>query len=280
MRTTTTKTADDTQTNGIVYTYPGGQYDFICASDKWFTEEGYEAAFGTNEEMHPSVVERKKREKGKKSEGEDRLRSMRRARAMLRRLALSNDFQYFVTLTLDGSKIDRWDGEAITRAMSTWCDNMVRRKGLRYILVPERHKDGAFHFHGFFGGDGLEVVDSGTIDVPWSSKPRRPRDESERAAWLEKGGHVVYNLPQWPLGFTTAIELYGDYGCAVGYVCKYIGKQDSDRPLGRWYFSGGNLKKPDKAYVMLDYRQLQEDYAGQAVELQIPGSKILVVHGK
>lgn len=272
--------ADDVQTNGIVYTYPGGQYDFICASDKWFLAEGYEAAFGSYEDKHPSTPDRAPREKGKKSEGEDRLRSMRRARAMLRRLALANEFQYFVTLTLDGSKIDRWDGAAIVKALNTWCDNMVRRKGLRYILVPERHKDGAFHFHGFFGGDGLEVVDSGTIDVPWSSKPRRPRDDAERAAWLAQGGHIVYNLPQWSLGFTTALELYGDYSSAVGYVCKYIGKQDQERPLGRWYYSGGGLEKPRKHYVMLDYRQLQEDYAGQTVELDIPGSKILVVHGR
>ena len=73
---------------------------------------GNEAAFGSYEDkprLHP-MAHPGKREK--KSDGEDRLRSMRRARSKLRRLALANDFQYFVTLTLDGSKIDRYDGAA------------------------------------------------------------------------------------------------------------------------------------------------------------------------
>ena len=166
----------------------------------------------------------------------------------------------------------------ITRVLNTWCDNMVRRHRLRYILVPERHKDGAFHFHGFFGGDGLDVVDSGTIDVPGSSKPRRPHDDGERQAWLAQGGHIVYNLPQWRYGFSTALELYGEYGSAVGYVCKYIGKQDQERPLGRWYYSGGGLIELHKEYLMLDYGHMQQDFAADAVELDVPGDKILVIH--
>ena len=151
------------------------------------------------------------REAGKKSEGADMERSMRRARAKLRRLALANDFDYFVTLTLDPARIDRYDSAAITRALGWWADNMVRRHGLRYVLVPERHKDGAFHFHGFMAGPGLKAVDSGK---KWN-------------------GRTVYNLPQWTLGFTTAEQLYGDYHAAVGYCCKYIGKQDAERPLLR-----------------------------------------------
>ncbi|MGN1003473.1 MAG: hypothetical protein ACI4O5_01460 [Oscillospiraceae bacterium] len=248
--------------NAIVYTYPCGNVDIICASDKVFVPEGYEAAedYSRPGREGPAPA---KREKGKKSEGEDRLRSMRRARANLRRLALANEFSYFVTLTLDPKKIDRFDGAAITLALGQWCDNMVRRHGLRYVLVPERHKDGAFHFHGFFAGDGLQTVDSG---IRW-------------------GGRPVYNLPQWTLGFTTAQELYGEYSAAVGYCCKYIGKQDAERPLGRWYYSGGSLAKPDKTYAALDFRGLAEDYKSEAVkseavELEIPGSKLLVIHTK
>lgn len=268
---------NDLLANAIVYTYPCGNKDIICASDKVFVPEGYENAedYARPGRKGPAPA---KREKGKKSEGEDRERSMRRARANLRRLALSNGFSYFVTLTLDGSKIDRWDGAAITKALSQWCDNMVRRHGLRYVLVPERHKDGAFHFHGFFAGDGLEVVDSGTIDMDGWKHPRRPRSEAQRAEWLAAGGRIVYNLPQWTLGFTTAIELYGTYSAAVGYICKYIGKQDAERPLGRWYYSGGALAKPEKVYAALDFRGLAEDYKDDAIQFDIPGSKLLVAH--
>lgn len=270
---------EDIGSNAILYRYPNGCLDIVCASDKTFTPPGWESSedFSRSGRNGPEPA---KREKGKKSEGDDMLRSMRRARANLRRLALANDFRYFVTLTLDKERIDRFDGKAVTKALSQWCDNMVRRHGLRYILVPERHKDGAFHFHGFFAGEGLEVVDSGTISMAGWEHPRRPQSEAERDQWLAEGGHIVYNLPQWTLGFTTALELYGEYTAAVGYCCKYIGKQQGQRPLGRWYYSGGALAKPEKIYAALDFRGLAEDYQSDAIEFEIPGSKLLVIHTK
>ena len=182
---------------------------------------------------------------------------MRRARAKLRRLALANEFEYFVTLTLDRSKIDRYDGAAVVKALGRWADNMVRRHGLRYILVPELHKDGAIHFHGFMAGYGLEARDSG---VEWDGRP-------------------VYNLPQWSYGFTTAQRLYGDYHAAVGYCCKYIGKQSGQRPLGRWYYSGGALQEPRKIYADRDYRACGENCENVA-EFSIPGTKIKVFKQK
>ena len=238
--------------NAVIYQYPDGAHDIICCTDPIFREPGWEAA-GWDEADRPKATPR---EAGKKAEGADMDRSMRRARAKLRRLALSNGFAYFVTLTLDPARIDRYDGAAVTKALGRWCDNMVRRHGLRYILVPERHKDGAFHFHGFMAGDGLKVVDSG---VKWDGRP-------------------VYNLPQWTLGFSTAQRLHGDYHAAVGYCCKYIGKQAGERPLGRWYYSGGALKEPAKVYADLDWQDV--DNAGETVEFSIPGAKMKVIRVK
>lgn len=262
--------------NAIVYTYPNGDWDVICAAERCFVPEGWEAAGWAEKQTAKRPAPR---EKDKQAQGDDLLRSMRRARSKLRRLALSNDFRYFVTLTLDKERIDRYDPKAIMQKVNRWLDNMVRRHGLRYILVPERHKDGAIHFHGFFAGDGLQAVDSGTISSP-GAKPRRPADEAQRAEWLDAGGHVVYNLPQWGFGFSTALELYGTYSSAVGYVCKYIGKQDGERPMGRWYYSGGDLQEPQKEIANLDYRDMLDEFKGEAVEFDIPGTKMLVIHHK
>lgn len=231
--------------NGLVYVYPDGTQDVLCSSDPIFREPGWEPLEWAEKPMGAP------RQKGKKSDGEDQIRSMRRARAKLRRLALANEFQYFVTLTLDGSKIDRYDGAAVVKRLNQWTDNMVRRHGLRYIIVPELHKDGAYHFHGFLAGNGLKVVDSG---VKWDNRP-------------------VFNLPQWKYGFSTAQELYGDYHAAVGYCCKYIGKQEYQRPLGRWYYSGGALRLPEKVYCDLDYREID------GFEVQLPGSSIKIANG-
>lgn len=266
------RTQSEITHNAVIYTYPGGYVDVICASEAIFREPGWEAAFGSPEDERAKPAPR---EAGKKSEGADMERSMRRARAKLRRLALANGFDYFVTLTLDAGKIDRYDGAAITRVLGRWADNMVRRHGLRYILVPEQHKDGAFHFHGFMAGRGLESVDSGTIKRPGVKKPQRPRSEAERERWLVEGGQIVYNLPQWPYGFTTALELYGEYSAAVVYCCKYIGKQNGERPLGRWYYSGGQLAEPEKLYTDLEFRAVEN-----SVEFSIPGAKMKVLHQK
>ena len=239
--------------NSIVYSYPNGDYDIVCASDRVFMGPGWEKAYGT--EKGP-VTRPAGREKGKTAEGDDALRSMRRARAKLRRLALSNSFDFFVTLTLDPKEVDRYDAKAIMQRVNRWLDNMVRRHGLRYVIVPEQHKNGAWHFHGFFAGDGLQTIDSG---IRWD-------------------GREVYNLPQWKLGFTTAQRLYGEYSAAVAYVCKYIGKQGGQRPMGRWYYSGGDLKEPRKEYVSLGYREIEKEFGEECVQFDIPGSKILVVH--
>lgn len=231
--------------NACAYIYPDGSRDILVSSEPIFREAGWEAP------DHEAKPKPGAREAGKRSEGEDAERSARRARAKLRRLALANGFEYFVTLTLDSAKIDRYDGAAITKRLNTWCDNMVRRHGLRYILIPEQHKDGAWHFHGFMAGDGLQVVDSG---VRWD-------------------GREVYNLPQWKLGHTTAQRLYGDYHAAVGYCCKYIGKQQYQRPLGRWYYSGGALAEPERLLFDAEYREFDAP-----AEYALPGSKLKTLH--
>lgn len=257
------KTNLDLGGNAIIYSYPSGDWDIVCAAERFFLPPGWEES---EDYSQPGMARgaghaKKPREAGAKSQGEDMLRSMRRARAKVRRLALANEFSYFVTLTLSPEEVDRYDCQAIMKRVNRWLSNMVQRHGLSYILVPERHKDGAFHFHGFFSDDkySFRAVPSGHYD---------------------RQGHVIYNLPDWRFGFSAAIRLYGNYSQAVGYVCKYIGKQDGERPMGRWYYSGGDLREPQKDYSVMDYRQLAADYADEAVELEIPGTKLLVVHHK
>ena len=189
-------------------------------------------------------------------QAEDQARSMRRARAKVRRIALSNEFKWFVTLTLDAQKVDRYDPAAVVRKLNQWCSNQVKRKGLKYILVPERHKDGALHFHGFFN-DALAAVDSGH---------------------KSKDGRKIYNLPGWTLGFTAALEIYGEYAGAVAYVCKYIGKQ-GDKPAGRWYYSGGELKEPEVVYAEFSPAELKEEYGVKCWSAYVPGRTIAVVNG-
>lgn len=212
-----------------------------------------------------------------RSKAESLERAQRRARNAVRDLALSNDFRFFVTLTLDPAKVDRYDVSAITKKLRIWADNAVRRKGLEYILVPELHRDGAVHFHGFFN-DALEAVDSGTLTD--GGRPRKPRSASERKRLEADGWHTVYNLPAWTLGFTTAIELYGERRRAVAYVLKYISKaaETTGRIGGRWYYSGGDLRRPRVSFDELDVEAVQAVQDSWSAPLENLGAVVAVAH--
>lgn len=262
---------------GKIYEYPNGTYDIIASSAPIFKPKGWEDQSLRPDPVKPEQGRKDPRAKVNKSDKEDLERARRRARAKVRRLALANEFKWFVTLTLDPAKVDSLDVAAVTRKLNQWCSNQVKRRGLRYILVPELHKSGRVHYHGFFS-DSLEAVDSGTITgVPGSKGPRKPRSARQRAEWLEAGGKVVCNLPGWTYGFTTAVELYGEYERAVAYVCKYIGKE-SQKVGGRWYYSGGNLQTPVEKFVEISAEELLETF-DHAWSKQVPGALFAGVNG-
>lgn len=197
-------------------------------------------------------------------------RAMRRARVQVRDYCLSTPMAWFVTLTLDPRKVDRYDVAAMTRKLNMWLNHMVTRRGLAYVMIPELHKDGAIHYHALMT-DCLEAVDSGTIIPSGQDRPRRPINISQRCRWLQHGGRVVYNLPEWPYGYTTALRLSGNYEHAVNYVCKYITKGHDDlragsKVGGRWYYHGGKLGKPVIEYYDSDFENVRE-MAGEAAHI-------------
>jgi hypothetical protein len=265
-----------------IYTYPCGIMDIVASSNPDFGAKGWEAS---EDYSHPKSlpISVQRSDDGPKEERrpgaalEDINRSMRRAKAKLRRIALSNDFKYFVTLTIDPSKVDSKDAAAVVKKVNAWCSNAVQRYGLKYIIVPERHKKGGIHFHGFFN-DALHVVDSGTLRLPWSKRPRKPKNENQRSEWIADGGQIVYNLPEWTIGFSTALLLHGNYPAAVAYVCKYIGK-DGQKPAGRWYYSGGDLCEPKTTYAELSPEELKQDFEEKCWTGYVPGRTIAVVNG-
>ena len=262
------ETSDGIRVNTIIRRYPDGSALICAAERRIFRRPGFEATrsvaewpeLPTDPETAYALIERKAIEGDggptaaeQRRAGENKRRARRRAVGAVRDLAYANPFRYFVTLTFDKEKVDRWDDGEVLRVTKNWLDNMVRRAGLAYVLVPERHKDGAIHFHGFFN-DAVEGRDSGHTT---------------------QRGQVIYNLPRWPWGFTTAIEVYGEYGAAVGYVCKYITKGD-DKVGGRWYWHGGKLDKPDVEYLNTDWGDVSQN----ADTVTIPGLDCGMVHFK
>ena len=216
--------------------YAGGRYEILACDKPVFRETGWE-------EVNPA-------ERAQRTGAGDVARAVRRAKSSLRDIALCNPMTYFITLTLDRREVDRYDAAAMQRRLNVWLSNQVQRRGLAYVLVPELHKDGALHYHGLINA-ALPVVDSGTVIPAGGGKPRRPRRG-------DLDSRTVYNLPGWKYGFSTALELVGDYGRAVSYVCKYIGKNLGGKIGGRWYLSGGALLRPQIEYADVDIRELED----------------------
>ena len=118
---------------------------------------------------------------------------------------------------------DRYDYKEAVRRLGRWLDNRVRRRGLMYIFVPERHQDGAIHWHGLCNSGALRLVDSG-------HKDRR--------------GRVIFNVQDWTAGFTTA-TLVSDHLASCRYVTKYIAKGMQAGTIGgRYWLHGGRLARP------------------------------------
>lgn len=71
---------------------------------------------------------------------------------MLLEYAICNEWDYFVTLTLDPKKVsDRSDLKAYHDKLMQWMKDQKKNRGFSraFLLVPERHKDGSWHLHGF-----------------------------------------------------------------------------------------------------------------------------------
>lgn len=144
--------------------------------------------------------------------------NIRRAQRMIEGYALCNDWQWFVTLTLNGKYRSRSDLDKFRLDLS----QMIRRIRIRtetsvsYLLVPELHKSGdAWHMHGLFS------------DLPVSEL--RLFSEAEKIPpYIRKklrAGDLVYDWPEYRRKFGyVVVEAVRNRDAAGRYVTKYVTK--------------------------------------------------------
>lgn len=79
--------------------------------------------------------------------------SLSRTRRNIRELALCNDFEYFCTLTVNSVKCDRYSLDEVQDNLRKCLRNLRNSSNnFKYLVITEKHKDGAFHFHGLMSG--------------------------------------------------------------------------------------------------------------------------------
>lgn len=168
-------------------------------------------------------------------------RASRRAKMRAMDFILCNhDLDTFATLTFDPEKIQRDSWKKTYGAARTWLSNRVQRSGLKYIMVPEYHKDGdSIHFHAVMNASALDLIEA-----------RYP--DSGRLIKRRKQGEVkqLYNLADWTCGWSSLerISGKGSRDKVAKYIFKYMGKQLGQRIGGRYFLHGGRLAAPVYRY--------------------------------
>lgn len=138
--------------------------------------------------------------------------SISRSKRRILELAICNQWDWFVTLTIS-PEYDRSDLNAWRSRFRDFV-KYQRKLGryIRYLLIPERHRDGAWHLHGFLAGD-LELVS-------FRELLRSGRDVPHRL--------VVSGFYDWPaysgrFGFCSLAPVRNQMSASL-YIVKYVTK--------------------------------------------------------
>lgn len=246
------KLAAEVLHNTRIKKYPNGKVHITVFSKDVYTRDGWEPSEDKlpdstgyelvwNDDGTFSIVKIDK-DKKKYNLQDPRSDSMRRAKGKIFDIALSNEWSYMVTLTLDKDKIDRFDSKAIIKPFSAWLRNMTYRKGLKYLIVPELHEDGAIHFHGLMN-DVLDIEWNNMVKIPTYKDPIKLDTAKLYGYSLEdEDVRKVYNIKNWHLGWSTAIHIDDNVEAVSKYMTKYTCK-NFQKIFGQSFFAGGDINR-------------------------------------
>lgn len=244
------KSYDEIFHNTKIKKYPQGFCKITTANRKIFKEPGWELADKKNIEFIP-----KPQDATPVTRSDSRHRSLTSVYDIV--CMNENDFKYFVTLTIDPNKVNSKDPKEVIPLLRSFLKNMTSRYGLKYILIPEHHKNGGIHLHGLFS-DSIELVDSDTRKAKGYEKPMKIETLKRKGINVDDC-QMVYNLPQWKHGWSTAYEVYGDANGVASYITKYITK-DLAKIFGNFYYAGGDIKREvPKELTDTDYQSAEFD---------------------
>lgn len=177
-------------------------------------------------------------------------RSLRRSKTAVMDIMLSNRFDLWCTFTYNcrncypkcnnkpctcsPSVCKRYDANYTYKVLRNWFRNQKKHSpNLRYLAVPEKHKNGAIHFHCMMSGFNGRL------------KPTKKRT---------KNNQIIFNATGYYSGFTEFVKI-GDissgpsfdeqYKKVAHYLCKYITKDMPDlNGRKRRYLVSEGLTRP------------------------------------
>ena len=146
--------------------------------------------------------------------------SLSRTKRNIRELALCNNFEYFATFTVNSEKCDRYSLNDVQDKLKKVLHKIKRNnKNFAFLIITEKHKDGAFHFHGLVKG----ITD----------------------LYINNNGYLSSSIFDNELGFNSFSKIK-DYSKCCNYILKYITKDCIKNSHNQIYISSRGLKKAVK----------------------------------
>jgi len=227
---------------------------------KQLRRAGYEAIEGDSDSKHSA---RKKNT----TENEEKLEaSISRTRAAIYELALCNDWEWFVTLTLNPEYHNRKDLKKYKKKLSIFIKNYnrIHKTNIKYLLIPEQHADGqSWHMHGLMMGLPKEHLHEFTEQ---ENLPIKILIEIKR-------GHKVYNWEAYAkaFGYITITEIRHIESVSK-YITKYITKDLAKTRIGlndHLYYCSQGLKRAEVLYQGQLTKEIDEDYSNEYVRIKM-----------
>lgn len=138
----------------------------------------------------------------------------------------SNYWEWWITLTLNKEKVNRYDYSICSQKLKNWLDYLRdRNPDMIYLIVPEKHDDGAWHFHGLFAN-------------------MNDNEFSISGKYTDKG-QEIYKMVKYKYGWSYAVRLDGSFAI-VSYMTKYITKDLCEMTKGKKrYWASRNVNLPE-----------------------------------
>jgi len=195
-------------------------------------------------------------------------------------LALCNEFNYWVTLTIENAKEfgDAYSQEVFKQFMQRL---KYLKKDVKYLFVIEKHKKGGVHFHGLIGNIDLSKQLIQGIDKKEYIYTVN-HETGEKIYKLDSLGQLIsnphymqpmtdtYNGRQIPIynfikdfysyGWTTIVEIQKDSPRlqVINYLSKYMKKDTCNLDYNkRAFFKSDNLNKKNKVSTFLKKQDVE-----------------------
>lgn len=181
--------------------------------------------------------------------------SSKRSQDTMYGYVLSNEWDYWVTLTLSPEVVNRFDDKSVKAFWSRFEERCKKRNpDCKILAIPEKHKNLALHFHALMADIKLTLIPA--IN-PHTGKEIRT-----------KFGDLVFNIKDWDFGFSTCVVMPRENNLlkVANYLVKYITKSGNIDYNAKRFYHTRNLEFKNKIIAYLS----DEEFAASTFK---PGTK-------